>query len=118
MNSLAADLEEFEGDEKGRRFVRRLRNDRCIYPDEGSCWFVEVQQDYYEEGTRRVSHSDYHTVWLGSSPADAVTFARLYADARAARQDGLGRWTLEVHGDGLNAPTLLVVYPRPDPEAP
>lgn len=105
MNTLAEDYEEM-ADDAGRRWVARQRREHGIGPDEATCWFVDIEQN-----------NDADTKWLGRSPGDAIAVAQSYGN-NAAHRDGLGRWTLEVWGDGENTPRILRVYPRFDEQQP
>lgn len=110
MRNLAEDREEM-ADDAGRRFVQRARCTRGIRPDEPSCWFVDIEQEWLDP---RAFDSD--TVWLGCSPGDAVSF--LDGLASSGRRVGVGYATLEVFGDGVNGPTVARVYPRLDESCP
>lgn len=111
MNTLALDLEEVDHEHQ-RRWVRGHRRAHGIRHDEATCWFVDVETKDLETGKE-----DRDTKWLGSSPGDALDFAESLG-CNAAHRDGTGRWTLEVFGDGVNAPTILRVYPRLDEQQP
>ena len=106
MKNLAQDKEELTSD-KERRWASRMRREMGIAPNEAACWFVEIEQGYTD------GSYDMSEVWLGMSPADALTTAGMYA-SNAARQDGIGSWTLEVFGDGINLPRKLRVRPHLD----
>lgn len=101
MKTLAEDRDEMP-DNAGRRWVERARRARGIRANEATCWFVDKEQN-----------GDHADIWLGSSPGDALATAECYAN-NAAHRDGIGRWTLEVFGDGENTPLVLVVYPMLD----
>jgi hypothetical protein len=111
MRNLVEDLAEL-ADERQRHWARRVRREYGIKLNEPATWVAEMTQSRING--RDVN--DRNMVTLGPSPGDVLSEAADYADGRAARRDGVGRWTLEVFGDGENSPLVLTVYPHLDEE--
>lgn len=104
MRTLTEDRDEMNTDAE-RRWVARLRREYGIAAHESATWVAQVEGERLDTGD-----TDWAIVELGYSPGDVLWGAEVRA-WNAARRDGLGRWTLEVFGDGVNAPTVLRVRP-------
>lgn len=110
MRTLAEDRDEVNTDEQ-RRWIARARRGRGILPHQGALWFVRTEQDFIDGAATY----DCHDEWFGTSPGDAIYFAEAWALTRnARRRDGIGRWTLDVYGDGENSPLMLTIVPMLD----
>lgn len=107
MKDLAEDRDEVE-EPTERRWIGRARRRYGIRSDEPTTWTVEVEQTWLDP-----EHYESAVVDILRSPGDALASAEARA-ANAARRDGIGSWTLEVFGDGVNGPRRLVVRPHAD----